>query len=144
MSDSSITMTGNVVADPDLRYTPGGHAWCRFRLASSQRYYDANSKQWKDANTTFIDVVAWRALAEHVAESVERGSRVVVHGRLVQRSWDDKDGVKQYRYEIDADEVAASLRMATVTIQRSTRAGADQHTTQPAAGTETRREPTAA
>jgi single-strand DNA-binding protein len=133
MSDNTITITGNVVADPEIRYTPSGHAVANFRVASTARYYDANAKQWQDAGTTFISVTAWRTLASNVAESVTKGCRVVVVGRLVQRTWENEDREKQYRYEIDADEVAASMRMTTVTINRATRTGpVDAHTTQPA------------
>lgn len=136
MTDNVITITGNLVADPDLQYTPSGHARATFRVASTARFYDGNTKQWKDAGTTYIGVVAWRALAENVKESLTKGARVIVVGRLVQRTWEDKDGLQQQRYEIDADEVSASLRMATVAINRATRTAAvDPQTTQPATDT---------
>ena len=120
--DTTMTIAGNLVEDPELRFTPGGHAVVRFRVASTPRFYDKTASEWKDGEALFLTVNAWRQLAENVAESLTRGSRVVVTGRLRQRSY--KNDEKRTVYELEADEVAVSLRNATAKITRVDRAKA--------------------
>jgi single-strand DNA-binding protein len=117
-----ITVVGNVVEDPELRFTPSGAAVATFRVASTPRHLDKATNTWTDGETTFLTVTQWRAAAENVAESLKRGHRVVVVGRLHQRSYETKDGVKRTVFEIQADEVALSLSHATATVIKASRA----------------------
>jgi single-strand DNA-binding protein len=116
-----ITVIGNAVGDPELRFTPSGAAVAKFTVASTPRTFDKESNAWKDGTTLFLPVTAWRQQAENVASSVEKGTRVVIQGRLSQRSYEDREGVKRTVYELEADEVAVSLKMATAKV---TKAGA--------------------
>jgi single-strand DNA-binding protein len=116
MNDTQLTIAGNLVDDPELRYTPSGQPVARFRIASTPRFYDKQSSAWKDGETLFLTVNAWRQLAENVAESLARGSRVIVQGRLRQRSYETKEGEKRTVYEVEADEVGASLRNASAKV----------------------------
>ena len=110
MNDITITMTGNLVDDPELRYTPQGTAVANMRVASTPRMQKGG--RWVDAaDTVFIDVVAWRALGENAAEELRRGDRVIVAGRLRQRTYETKEGQKRTVYEIHADEIAPSLKL---------------------------------
>lgn len=120
MNETTMTLAGNLVADAELRYTPQGQAVARFRVASTPRYYDKASGDWKDGEALFLTVNAWRQLGENAAESLERGSRVIVTGRLRQRSY-EKDGDKRTVYELEADEVGVSLRNATAKVSKVTR-----------------------
>lgn len=114
---NTITIVGNVTRDPELRYTPGGQANCRLGVAVNRRWQDKTTNEWQE-QTSFFDVICWRELAENVAESVSRGTRVVVTGALEQRSW-EQDGAKRSAIEIIADEVAPSLRWATARVEKT-------------------------
>lgn len=119
--ETIITIVGNAVDTPELRFTPSGAAVAKFRIASTPRNFDRQTNEWKDGDTLFLTVNSWRQLAENVAESIERGTRVVVRGRLQQRSYETKDGEKRTVYEIEADEVAPSLRNATAKVTKAQR-----------------------
>jgi single-strand DNA-binding protein len=121
MGDTTITVVGNLTAEPELRYTPTGVAVAALRVAASRRAYDQDSGQWKDAGTLFLSCTAWRQLAEHAAESLTKGSRVIVTGRLRQREYEASDGTKRTVYEVDADDVGPSLRWATAKVAKATR-----------------------
>jgi single-strand DNA-binding protein len=121
--DTPITITGNLTRDPELRYTPTGQAVANFTVASTPRYLDKATGEWKDADTLFLGCNAWRQLAENVAESLQRGMRVIVTGRLRQRSYETKEGEKRTVYEVEADEVGPSLRNASAKVIKTTRSG---------------------
>lgn len=121
MSDSSVVVVGNITRSLDLKYTPSGAPNLRFGLAVNRRWQDKQSNEWKE-ETSFFDVVCWRDLAENVAESCDKGTRVVVTGRLEQRSW-EQDGHKRSTVEIIADEVGPSLRWATARVEKTERRG---------------------
>jgi single-strand DNA-binding protein len=125
MSGNSITIVGNITRDPELRFTPSGQANARLGVAVNRRWQDRNSGEWQEA-TSFFDVICWRELAENVSESLKRGARVIVTGRLEQRTW-EQDGNKRSVVEIIADEVAPSLRWATAKVEKTERrSGGDQ------------------
>ncbi|MET9083685.1 single-stranded DNA-binding protein [Streptomyces sp. NPDC004237] len=105
-----VTITGNLVADPELRFTGQGTPVARFRVASTPRVYDRGTGQWSDGESLFITCTAWRQVAEHVCESLQRGMQVIVQGRLRQRTYTDRDGVKRTVFDLDADDVGLSLR----------------------------------
>lgn len=118
---ASISMIGNLTRDPELRVLPNGSATVRFGLAVNRRWMDKQSSEWKE-ETSFFDVVCWRDLAENVSESLSKGDRVMVIGRLEQRSWDDKEtGAKRSTVEVNADEVGPSLRWATARTEKTER-----------------------
>jgi single-strand DNA-binding protein len=119
--DTVITLVGNLVDDPELRFTPSGAAVANFRLASTPRTYDRQSGEWKDGETLFLTCNVWRQAAENVAESLQRGMRVVVQGRLKQRSYETREGERRTVYEIEVDEVGPSLRNATAKVTKTTR-----------------------
>jgi single-strand DNA-binding protein len=121
--DNQVVIVGNVTRDPELRYTPNGAALVKFGVAVSRRIKD-ESGQWKDADTSFFDVTAWRTLAENVAESIAQGSRVVVVGRLRTNSWETPEGDRRSKVEIEAEEVAPSLKWATAKVERQGRGAA--------------------
>ncbi|MGW7514806.1 single-stranded DNA-binding protein [Streptomyces sp. NPDC054796] len=118
--ETPITFVGNVVADPELRFTPSGAAVANFRIASTPRHFDRQTSEWKDGEPLFLAVNVWRQQAEHVAESITRGMRVVVVGKLQQRQYDDKEGKRRSSYEITADEIAPSLLRATAVVTKAT------------------------
>jgi single-strand DNA-binding protein len=120
--DNAVTIVGNLVDDPELRYTPNGAAVAKFRVAVSPRFKD-ESGQWKDGDTSYFTVNAWRALGENAAESLTRGTRVVVTGRLRQRSWENNEGEKRSTIEIEADDVGPSLKWATARVEKTNRSG---------------------
>jgi single-strand DNA-binding protein len=122
MQDTTITIIGNLTDDPELRYTPSGAAVAKFRVASTPRYLDKASGQWKDAEPLFLACSSWRDTAEHVAESLARGARVIVTGRLRQRSYETREGEKRTVIELEVDEVGPSLRYATTKVQKTSRA----------------------
>ncbi|HSZ46290.1 MAG TPA: single-stranded DNA-binding protein [Streptosporangiaceae bacterium] len=122
--DTTITIIGNLVGDPELRYTPTGQAVATFRVASTPRFLDKNTNEWKDGDSLFLSCNVWRQAAENVAESLQRGMRVIVSGRLRQRSYETKEGEKRTVYEVEVDEVGPSLRNASAKVTRSTRSGA--------------------
>ena len=122
MAMGQVTIVGNLTDDPELRYTPNGAAVAKFRVAVNRRYKD-QSGEWKDGDTSYFTVNAWRTLAENVAESLTRGANVIVVGRLQQRSWETQDGEKRTVIEIEADEVGPSLRWATAKVEKQGRSG---------------------
>ena len=119
--DTVITLVGNLVDDPELRFTPSGAAVANFRLASTPRTYDRQSGEWKDGETLFLTCNVWRQAAENVAESLQRGMRVVVQGRLKQRSYETREGERRTVYEVEVDEVGPSLRNATAKVTKTSR-----------------------
>ena len=120
MADNTVTLVGNVTDDPELRFTPSGAAVANFTVAVNRRYKNADG-QWEDKLDGFFRCNCWRDMAEHVAESLTKGTRIVVTGRLQQRSWEDQDGGKRSAIEIQVDEVGPSLRWATATVQKTER-----------------------
>jgi len=122
MADNSVTLVGNVTRDPELRYTAGGAAKVVFGLAVNRRWQNKQSQEWEE-QVSFFNVVAWREMAENVAESIAKGSRVVVTGRLEQRSWETENGEKRTVVEVNADDIGPSLRWATAQITRNERRG---------------------
>ncbi|MEU6441371.1 single-stranded DNA-binding protein [Streptomyces sp. NPDC047046] len=127
--ETPITVVGNVVADPELRFTPAGAAVANFRIASTPRTFDRVTNEWKDGDTLFLSVSVWRQQAENVAETIRRGDRVIVVGRLGQRHY-EKDGDRKSSYEIQADDVAPSLLRATAQIAKNSQQGAAQRPAQ--------------
>ncbi|GAA3590991.1 single-stranded DNA-binding protein [Streptomyces osmaniensis] len=121
--ETVITVCGNLVDDPELRFTPAGAAVAKFRVASTPRTFDRQTNEWKDGESLFLSCSVWRQQAEHVAESLARGMRVIVVGRLKQRSYEDREGVKRTVYELDVDEVAPSLRNATAKVTKASGQG---------------------
>lgn len=117
--DTVITVCGNLTADPELRFTPAGVAVCRFTVASTPRTFDKQSNEWKDGESLFLTCSVWRQQAEHVAESLAKGARVIVQGRLKQRSYEDREGVKRTVYELDVEEIGASLKNATAKVTKA-------------------------
>ncbi|WP_405839863.1 single-stranded DNA-binding protein [Streptomyces platensis] len=121
--ETVITVVGNLVDDPELRFTPSGAAVAKFRVASTPRTFDRQTNEWKDGDSLFLTCSVWRQAAENVAESLTRGTRVVVQGRLKQRSYEDREGVKRTVYELDVEEVGASLKNATAKITKTSGRG---------------------
>jgi single-strand DNA-binding protein len=121
--DTTITMIGNLVDDPELRFTPSGAAVAKFRVASTPRYLDKATNEWKDGESLFLQCQIWRQAAENVAESLTKGMRVILSGRLKQRSYETKEGEKRTVFEVEVDEVGPSLRNATAKVTRTQRAG---------------------
>src|SRR5204863_3041533 len=121
--DTAITIAGNLVSDPELRYTPTGQAVASFRIASTPRFLDKQSNEWKDGESLFLSCNVWRQAAENVAESLQRGMRVIVQGRLKQRSYETKEGEKRTVYEVEVDEVGPSLRNASAKVTKTQRSG---------------------
>ena len=121
--DTTLTLIGNLTADPELRFTPSGAAVANFTVASTPRAFDRQSNEWKDGETLFMRCSVWRDAAENVAESLQRGSRVIVTGRLKSRSYDTKEGEKRTVMELEVDELGPSLRYATTKINKTTRGG---------------------
>ncbi|MEU0784250.1 single-stranded DNA-binding protein [Streptomyces sp. NPDC006173] len=118
--ETVITVVGNLVDDPELRFTPSGAAVAKFRVASTPRTFDRQTNEWKDGESLFLTCSVWRQAAENVAESLQRGMRVIVQGRLKQRSYEDREGVKRTVYELDVEEVGASLKSATAKVTKTT------------------------
>ncbi|MGX1882382.1 single-stranded DNA-binding protein [Streptomyces sp. NPDC055287] len=121
--ETVITVVGNLVDDPELRFTPSGAAVAKFRVASTPRIFDKQTNEWKDGEGLFLTCSVWRQAAENVAESLTRGMRVVVQGRLKQRSYEDREGVKRTVYELDVEEVGPSLKTATAKVTKTTGRG---------------------
>jgi single-strand DNA-binding protein len=121
--DTTITVIGNLTDDPELRFTPSGAAVAKFRVASTPRFLDRQSGEWKDGEPLFLACNIWRDAAEHVAESLQRGSRVIVTGRLRQRSYETREGEKRTVIELEVDEIGPSLRYATAKVQKMARSG---------------------
>lgn len=119
-----VSITGNLTRDPELRFTPTGQAIANFGVAVNRKWQNRQTNEWEEA-TSFFDVVAWGSLGENCAQSLTRGTRVIVSGRLDQRSWENQEGEKRSKVEIVADEVAPSLRWATVKIDKNDRRSPD-------------------
>ena len=123
-NDNNVTVVGNCTRDPELRFTPSGQAVATFGLAVNRRWRNRQTNEFEEA-VSFFDVTAWQQLAENVAESVQKGTRVIVAGRLDQRSWETQDGDKRSKIEIVADEIGPSLRYATADVTKNERRGGD-------------------
>jgi single-strand DNA-binding protein len=123
--DTQITIAGNLVDDPELRFTPAGQPVARFRVASTPRFRDNSTGEWKDGDSLFLTCNVWRQAAENVAESLTRGMRVIVSGRLRQRSYETKEGEKRTVYEVEVDDVGPSLRNASAKVNKVARSGGD-------------------
>jgi single-strand DNA-binding protein len=119
--DTQITIVGNLVADPELRFTPAGQPVATFRVASTPRYMDRETNEWKDGDSLFLTCNVWRQAAENAAESLQRGMRVIVSGRLRQRNYETKEGEKRTVYEVEVDDVGPSLRNASAKVTRANR-----------------------
>lgn len=124
MPDNNVTVVGNATRDPELRFTPSGQATASFGLAVNRRWQNRQTQEWEE-RVSFFDVTCWAQMAENVAESVQKGTRVIVNGRLEQRSWETNDGEKRSKIEIVADEVGPSLRYATAGVTKNERRGGD-------------------
>ncbi len=122
--ETPITVVGNLTADPELRFTPSGAAVANFTVASTPRTFDRQTNEWKDGESMFLNCSVWRQAAENAAESLQRGMRVVVSGRLKARSFETREGEKRTVFEIDVDEVGPSLKYATAKVTKTTRSGA--------------------
>jgi single-strand DNA-binding protein len=121
--DTTITVVGNLTADPELRFTPSGAAVANFTVASTPRTFDRQTNEWKDGEALFLRCNIWREAAENVAESLTRGSRVIVQGRLKQRSFETREGEKRTVVELEVDEIGPSLRYATAKVNKASRSG---------------------
>ncbi len=121
--DTIITVVGNLTADPELRFTPSGAAVANFTVASTPRIFDRQSNEWKDGDALFMRCSIWREAAENVAESLTRGSRVIVQGRLKQRSYETREGEKRTVVELEVDEIGPSLKYATAKVNKASRSG---------------------
>src|ERR1700710_1187760 len=119
--ETTITIVGNLTDDPELRFTPSGAAVAKFRIASTPPYLHRQTNEWKDGEGLFLTVNIWRQMAENVAEALQRGMRVMVQGRLKQRSYETKEGEKRTVYEIEADEIGPSLKLATAKVNKTSR-----------------------
>ena len=124
--ETSITVIGNLTADPELRFTPSGAAVANFTVASTPRTFDRQTNEWKDGEALFLRCNIWREAAENVTESLTKGTRVIVSGRLKQRSFETREGEKRTVYELDVDEIGPSLRYATAKVTRASRASAER------------------
>ncbi|MEV0070351.1 MULTISPECIES: single-stranded DNA-binding protein [unclassified Amycolatopsis] len=121
--DTVVTIVGNLTSDPELRFTPSGAAVANFTVASTPRTFDRASGEWKDGEALFLRCALWRQPAENAAESLTRGARVIVQGRLTQRSYDTKEGERRTVVELQVDEIGPSLRYATAKVNRANRSG---------------------
>src|SRR6476469_6541560 len=124
--ETTITIVGNLVDDPELRFTPSGAAVANFRIASTPRTFDKQANEWKDGEALFLSCAVWRQAAENAAESLTRGMRVVVTGRLKARSYETREGEKRTVFEIDVEEVGPSLKYATAKVTKTSRSGGGQ------------------
>ena len=121
--ETTFTVIGNLVDDPELRFTPSGAPVANFRIASTPRTFDRQTNEWKDGDTLFLSCAVWRQAAENVAESLQRGMRVIVQGRLKSRQYETREGEKRTVFEIDVEEVGPSLRSASAKVTKTTRSG---------------------
>jgi len=124
--ETTITVIGNLTDDPELRFTSSGAAVARFRVASTPRFLDRSTGEWKDGEALFLSCTVWRQVAENVAEALQRGSRVIVSGRLRQRTYDTREGEKRTVIDLEVDEIGPSLRYATAKVQRMARSSGGQ------------------
>ena len=125
-NETQITVVGNLTAPPELRFTPNGAAVANFTVASTPRTFDRQSNEWKDGEALFLRCSVWKEVAENVAESLDKGMRVIVQGRLKARSYDDKDGNRRTSWELDVDEIGPALKFATAKVARAQRGGGGQ------------------
>ena len=121
--ETIITLVGNCVNDPELKFLPSGVAVCNWTIASTSRAFDKQSNEWKDGDTMFLNCSVWRQAAENVAETLSKGMRVIVQGRLKSRSYDDREGNKRTVFEVDVEEIGPSLARATAVVTRATGGG---------------------
>src|SRR5215212_7186035 len=121
--ETTITLVGNLTADPELRFTPSGAAVANFTVASTPRTFDRQTNEWRDGDAMFLNCAVWGQAAENVAESLQKGMRVIVQGRLKQRSYETREGEKRTVFEVDVDEVGPSLRSATAKVAKVQRSG---------------------
>ena len=121
--ETPITLVGNLTADPELRFTPSGAAVANFTVASTPRTFDRQSNEWRDGDAMFLNCAVWRQAAENVAESLQKGMRVIVQGRLKSRSYETREGEKRTVFEVDVDEIGPALRYATAKVTRTTSGG---------------------
>ncbi len=121
--ETQITLVGNLTADPELRFTPSGAAVANFTVASTPRTFDRQANEWKDGEAMFLNCAVWRQAAENVAESLTKGMRVIVQGRLRARSYDDREGNRRTVFEVEVDEIGPALRYATAKVTRTTSGG---------------------
>ena len=131
--ETTITLVGNLTADPELRFTPSGAAVANFTVASTPRTFDRQTNEWRDGDAMFLNCAVWRQAAENVAESLQKGMRVIVQGRLRSRSYETRDGERRTVFEIDVDEIGPALRYATAKVTRNA-SGSSQGGGRPAAG----------
>ena len=122
-NETTITIVGNLTSDPELRWTPSGAPVASFTIASTPRHYDRETNQWKDGDPLFLRASIWRAYAENVAETLTKGMAVIATGRLKQRSYEDREGVKRTIVELDVDDIGPTLRFATAKVTKTTRTG---------------------
>lgn len=120
-NDTEITLVGNLVADPEMKVSTSGTSWARFAVASTPRRYDKSTGQWVDGEALFMQCTAWRQLAENVVETLSKGTRVVVTGRLRQHKWETPEGEKRSAFGVDVEDIGPSLRMATATVNKTQR-----------------------
>ncbi len=121
--ETTITVVGNLTDDPDLRFTPNGAAVANFTVASTPRFFDKQTNEWKDGEALFLRCSIWRQAAENVAETLQRGARVIVQGRLKQRSYETREGEKRTTFEVDVEEIGPSLKYATAKVTKTSRSG---------------------
>ncbi len=121
--ETTITLVGNLTADPELRFTPSGAAVANFTVASTPRTFDRNTNEWRDGDAMFLNCAVWRQAAENVAESLQKGMRVIVQGRLRSRSYETRDGERRTVFEVDVDEIGPALRYATAKVSRNAGGG---------------------
>ena len=121
--ETPITLVGNLTADPELRFTPSGAAVANFTVASTPRTFDRQSNEWRDGDAMFLNCAVWRQAAENVAESLQKGMRVIVQGRLKSRSYETREGEKRTVFEVDVDEIGPALRYATAKVTRTSSGG---------------------
>ncbi|SRR6266704_3236344 len=124
MNEPPFTMTGNLTDKPEVKFTTGGAPYAKFTVAFTPRFLDKTTGQWRDGEPLFLNCTAWRDLAEHIAESLSKGARVIVTGRLRQNRWETKEGEKRFMIVLDVDEVGPSLRFASATITKLARTSA--------------------
>lgn len=124
--ETVITIVGNLTADPEMRFVPNGAAVANFTVASTPRTFDRQTNEWKDGEALFLRCSVWKEVAEHVTESLTKGMRVIVQGRLKARSYDDKDGNRRTSWELDVDEIGPALKFATAKVTRAQRSGGGQ------------------
>ena len=141
MADNTVTLVGNVTRDPERRYTPNGQTLASFGLAVNRRWQNRQTQEWEE-QVSFFDIKAWAGLAENVAESIQRGTRVIVTGRLEQRSWETDNGEKRSKVEVVADEIAPSLRWATAQVQKIERSDGQARSSSSGGGRPIANEPT--